>query len=346
MEGIERDLNTMRYVFSSQYPPYSATPPRFAPKILEMGPGTGILSTYTSNILSSSPILQPLSLEQHTPSKNDLQFAHSDPELRQRSHPALKFSPYTLALDINPLAVQVTSQTYANNNVSNQETVVSNLLEAFPTHHYNSIDLLLFNPPYVPTEEHEHQNVNQDDMIMNAYAGGAKGRVILDRLIPAIPSLFHSPSTLDHDELKDFIFYCVFLWPHNDITDLNAQMTNSMKHHFHVQEQSSNGSIFEFSSHLIMARQCGLEALAIVRFMPKWTFLKLPSELRTAHPIANEENMQAVFKPKLHPFVQSVSTGTNDEQQETPSAEADNHNDDDDDDEESGSECEDGFALF
>jgi hypothetical protein len=90
-----------------------------------------------------------------------------------------------------------------------------------------------------------------------------------------------------------------------------------------------------------MARQCGLEALAIVRFIPNDIFLKLPKQLRVIHPEATEENMQAIFKPKLDPFIHNVNSTRS---IQNPIATIDNQSDGDNSNDDSDNE--EGFSLF
>ena len=47
------------------------------------------------------------------------------------------------------------------------------------------IDLLVFNPPYVVTPNHE---IDSSD-IASSWAGGINGRVVMDRFFPQISSL-------------------------------------------------------------------------------------------------------------------------------------------------------------
>lgn len=55
-----------------------------------------------------------------------------------------------------------------------------------------NVDILLFNPPYVPTDDLDPQDGFQDEE-MNGYgisiswAGGPRGRVVIDQFLPLIP---------------------------------------------------------------------------------------------------------------------------------------------------------------
>lgn len=87
------------------------------------------------------------------------------------------------ATDINPRACIVTRQTAVHNHAS-VNVVNMDLVSAFIP---RSIDVLVFNPPYVVTPDDEitidaadHRQVNEK--IVKAWAGGTSGRLIMDRV--------------------------------------------------------------------------------------------------------------------------------------------------------------------
>lgn len=54
----------------------------------------------------------------------------------------------------------------------------------------NSVDLLLFNPPYVVTSTEELKKPNEDGALIHlAWAGGVKGREVTDQLLEHVGKL-------------------------------------------------------------------------------------------------------------------------------------------------------------
>lgn len=95
------------------------------------------------------------------------------------------------AIDINPRACDVTTQTAAKNG-ANLNVVNMNLLNGFRS---NVIDVLIFNPPYVVTPDEEidsHDSTNDNpfnDNIIKSWAGGTDGRLIMDRVFDAMDDI-------------------------------------------------------------------------------------------------------------------------------------------------------------
>lgn len=75
------------------------------------------------------------------------------------------------------------------------ECIQSNLFEAIESTHLGKIDVLIFNPPYVPTDSEEiHGNG-----IEVSWAGGIDGREVIDLFLPKIPVIFYSPVSIQQE---------------------------------------------------------------------------------------------------------------------------------------------------
>lgn len=115
------------------------------PVCFEVGIGSGILSTYLSDLI--------------TPTRG-----------------------YFLATDYNPRATEIARKTFVQNKVRG-DIVLTDLVAGLEL--TEKIDVMLFNPPYVPTPPEEMEG----DGISISWAGGSRGREVLDRLLPSIPGL-------------------------------------------------------------------------------------------------------------------------------------------------------------
>jgi len=99
---------------------------------------------------------------------------------------ALGRSSCYIAIDINPVACRVTQST-AKLHGTDVEVIRMDLMSGF--HWKNKVDVLIFNPPYVvtPSEEVLENKVYGD--LARAWAGGKRGREVMDRLFPKVPNL-------------------------------------------------------------------------------------------------------------------------------------------------------------
>ena len=109
--------------------------------------------------------------------------------------------------------------------MSEKVTIRRNRLE-------KSIDVLLFNPPYVVTESNE---LGFGDL-RAAWAGGKKGREVMDRLFPLIDFIL-SPTG---------VFYLVCIKP-NQIDEIEKLLTG-------------------FKMTILMNRKAGIENLFVLKF--------------------------------------------------------------------------------
>lgn len=83
-----------------------------------------------------------------------------------------------LSSDVNVNATEKTKLTFAEQNIRNSDILLCDLFAAFKTE--VQFDLIVFNPPYVPTDHGELDRALQTRDISAAWAGGKDGRYIID----------------------------------------------------------------------------------------------------------------------------------------------------------------------
>jgi release factor glutamine methyltransferase len=89
-----------------------------------------------------------------------------------------------VATDINEYAARMTKKTLERNKVEG-DVVITDLLSNLSTRLAGQIDVLLFNPPYVETSSEEVGSLGLEC----AWAGGQKGREVMDRILPTVSEL-------------------------------------------------------------------------------------------------------------------------------------------------------------
>ncbi|NXJ84308.1 HEMK2 methyltransferase, partial [Trogon melanurus] len=138
-----------------------------------------------------------------------------------------------ICTDINPMAAYCTLETAVLNNVHLQP-VITDLVKGLSPRLNGKVDLLLFNPPYVvtPSEEVESHGIEA------SWAGGKKGREVMDRVFPLVPDLL-SPGGL---------FYLVTIKANNPDEILETMKKDGLE------------------GTQVLSRQAGQEMLTILRF--------------------------------------------------------------------------------
>ncbi|EPZ32646.1 putative methylase [Rozella allomycis CSF55] len=107
-----------------------------------------------------------------------------------------------LGTDINLNALNCTKKTSSNT----VETIRTDLFSGIRT----KPDVVVFNPPYVVTDNEE---LKLKDPLVQAYAGGYKGRVVIDRFLSQLENILGPCSTLyllliqpnDVDEVRSIL---------------------------------------------------------------------------------------------------------------------------------------------
>ncbi|XP_062125772.1 methyltransferase N6AMT1 [Drosophila sulfurigaster albostrigata] len=100
----------------------------------------------------------------------------------------LAHSSICLATDINPHACDATKRT-AFHNGARLDSVRCNLADALRP---RSVDVLLFNPPYVVTSDEEQQQSSEmlvDNPLVYSWAGGKDGRRVTDILLQQLDDI-------------------------------------------------------------------------------------------------------------------------------------------------------------
>ncbi|KAJ8765308.1 hypothetical protein K2173_012005 [Erythroxylum novogranatense] len=91
---------------------------------------------------------------------------------------------YYIATDINPHAVKVTQETLNAHGVL-AELVCMDIASGLEKRLAGKVDVMVVNPPYVPTPEDEVSRGG----IATAWAGGENGRSVIDRILPVAERL-------------------------------------------------------------------------------------------------------------------------------------------------------------
>ncbi|XP_066516185.1 methyltransferase N6AMT1 [Hoplias malabaricus] len=138
-----------------------------------------------------------------------------------------------LCTDLNPAAAQCTAETSHCNRLHLQP-VITDLTQCFLPRLNGLVDILLFNPPYVVTPSEEVGSHG----IEASWAGGKRGREVMDRFFPIIPQLLSNQG----------MFYLV------TVSDNNPDEIIAL-----LKDSGLRGTVR-------LSRQAGMERLSILRF--------------------------------------------------------------------------------
>jgi len=141
-----------------------------------------------------------------------------------------------VATDINSHACQCTMAT-ARKNKSEVDAIHTSLTGPLSTRLRNSVDLLIFNPPYVPTESTEFRQGQEHGQISGSWAGGFDGMEVTNKLLCDSKTLLSA----------DGRFYLVAI-KRNNIPEISQRLSE-----------------YGMTTETVLRRQAGRELLFVLR---------------------------------------------------------------------------------
>lgn len=174
--------------------------------VCELGPGSGIITTFM--------------MQNNIPTNNSIYFA----------------------LDINPWALEATLDTSKRNSCEKSylETIQSNLTSSI---RHNEIDILVFNPPYVPAESIPDIPTDRNDIdtwLDLALVGGEDGMKITQLVLDQLDTILSVNGVA-------YILFCARNKPENIVKSMENQWVIELVEH----------------------RKAGWEVLSVYRFSRK-----------------------------------------------------------------------------
>ncbi|KAH8086667.1 S-adenosyl-L-methionine-dependent methyltransferase [Cristinia sonorae] len=143
-----------------------------------------------------------------------------------------------LTTDINSFASRCTSRTGTQNKIP-IDSVTTSLVSSLLPRIQRAVDVLIFNPPYVPTYTSEAQEAQDGRDIRGAWAGGINGMQVTDMLLEHVEDLLSSNGR----------FYLVAV-KENNISELQQRMRQQ----------------YDLESKIVLQRKAGREHLHVIRF--------------------------------------------------------------------------------
>lgn len=176
-----------------------------AMQCLEIGPGSGIALTHLATALvdDTEPDNDTQAVDGKTAksAQRDINGGSNN----NSSGGRVTTTCCCYGVDINPRALEATRRTFDNSvpldarrsGRATLELVRGDLMTPFAVR--AKFDVVLFNPPYVPTSLEELNDAvsaaaRGESFICAAWAGGPDGRLVTDRVLPALPLLLRRPT--------------------------------------------------------------------------------------------------------------------------------------------------------
>lgn len=127
------------------------------------------------------------------------------------------FNPKIFASDILEDAIKCAKLNEKRNNIDNQIQIFhSDLFNSFPENLKHSFNIIVFNPPYLPSSKFIEQNINKQN-IDYSWDGGLKGYEIIVEFLSAAKTFLNLK--------KEHFIYCITS-SRTDLIELNRIIIN------------------------------------------------------------------------------------------------------------------------
>ena len=155
------------------------------------------------------------------------------------------------------------------------EPIVANLVGPLKSRLQHSIDLLVFNPPYVPTYDSEAENAQEDRGIAGAWAGGTDGMQITDILLEQLDVCISILVCMLSSGPKFFNVGPIVppgsLLPRGSETERHTRNSKADVRSFQIPKRrktlfTPNGLKADVATQIVLQRRAGREHLFILRF--------------------------------------------------------------------------------
>lgn len=151
----------------------------------------------------------------------------------------LKGPRLMIATDVNPEACKTTKKCAIYHNQRDIQIIRTNLAESLVDRMRHQVDVLIFNPPYVPTDPEEKLETSKE--IQLSWAGGDRGRRLTDQFLRTyVPQMMNKPNG---------VAYLIAL-EQNNVPELLD---------FLAKDHKIQGSI-------VIQRKAGLEMLFVIKY--------------------------------------------------------------------------------
>ncbi|GBE61468.1 hemK methyltransferase family member 2-like protein, putative [Babesia ovata] len=219
--------------------------------VMEIGSGSGYISAYLLKLLRDNRRGTACrSTHRRDNGSSQCTEASSDATEGNCGSSYESGSPFVIAVDINPFANAATMKTFQNNGVADKADAIGMDMFASLNSRISKkmVDIVMFNPPYVPSDSTDPTNQCLD----MAWNGGAMGSEVTDRFIASVKEYLSQHGTV-----------YLLVEKRNDV---NSVLQSIEKQGFHAEVGFKASHNAYHMRQVIITRKLLWETLSVIRF--------------------------------------------------------------------------------